>query len=436
MDAHGNGRNFLHHDDCQQLTVDEDPSLPSKSVYLVRPNGDDTSVELYWAVDYVHDKLRKCGENRALYKWRSFFSQCIEQSGLVSNAFACNTHFAGRELPPQALAENVASSNAVLTYYFRVLETSRTRSLTQQVTEMLSRISTCVCEALCHDADSPHLCVDIPLENGSVLQLCPQSGMVDGLRTWVSARHRTALEAWSASWSSMRADGLLTCLLTQDATTPLKDVLMFASGVSRFRKKKGQSPWEGASPSGSMLRALQRGLISFLSGGLLSYIVGQYQIEHNVSKAAPSRKTSTGGRVSMSVDAIWDLLQHSSHSVTSAREVMNVIGPGSRLSQAGGCTESAVDNWSRRRQILYDERMSYSICGARHYNLCADASTHSGKEVLVSVLWCHQNNCAAFPSVQVLLSVDSVAPMELELTSSIEQLAKDNVQKDACFSRI
>ena len=143
------------------------------------------------------------------------------------------------------------------------------------------------------------------------------------------------------------------------------------------------------------------------------------------TKAVPSRQKGGSGKVAMSVDAIWDLLEHAGSTGVSAREALKVIGPGSRLSQAGGCHENSVDPWVRRRQIIYDQRATYSVSGANHYNLCADGSTHSGKDVLVSVIWCHQNNAAVLPAIQALLPCDAICPEELDLTSLVEELAKD-----------
>ena len=143
------------------------------------------------------------------------------------------------------------------------------------------------------------------------------------------------------------------------------------------------------------------------------------------TKAVPSRQKGGSGKVAMSVDAIWDLLEHAGSTGVSAREALKVIGPGSRLSQAGGCHENSVDPWVRRRQIIYDQRATYSVSGANHYNLCADGSTHSGKDVLFSVISCHQNNAAVLPAIQALLPCDAICPEELDLTSLVEELAKD-----------
>jgi hypothetical protein len=66
------------------------------------------------------------------------------------------------------------------------------------------------------------------------------------------------------------------------------------------------------------------------------------------------------------------------------------------------------------------------LIGAKHFNVVADTSKHSGREVLVSVIWSHENQTAAIPSVQSILPCDTlVSPGELDLTTLVEKLAKD-----------
>ena len=412
--------NFLRHDECQQLTCDEDAVLPSKCVYF---NGSD----LFWSVSFLYDKMRVWGETRSLYKWRVFFQQSLEQSGLVTDSFVCRTHFFGNRLPVDALDDNVADSKAVLTYFYFIAEHGRKESIVQQTLQLLCRICNRVCEA--YGCDS-QLNLDIVLETGNRLVVNPQSGLVEGLVDAISQRHRAALHAWINVWTDMFDANLLTSSMTEETEQlPVRDVLMFAFGVNRFRKQGRRAPWDETTPSGSVLRALVRALINFVSEGLLSYIVGQYQVEHDVGKAVPSRRVSGGGesKVSMSPDCIWEILEHAGGSSVSAREALAVIGPNSRLSSAGGCCENAVDSWTRRWQSIYDERAAFTTTGAKHFNMVADASCHSGKNCLVSVVWCHENNAAMFAPIQVVQTGDTLYAGELDLTSLAEKLAKDGV---------
>lgn len=179
----------LLHENCQQPTVDADGCLPSKSVYLVHAPEED----LFWTLDDLHDRLKLWGEKRTLYKWRTFVAESLQKCVLVSWSFVCHLHFSGRDLPPSALDDNVASTRAVLTYLFTIMETGRKDDMVQQVFQLLCRICNRVCETFCHD--SPGYKMDLMLDDESRLEVCAQSGLVGGMQDFVSAKHRTAWQA-------------------------------------------------------------------------------------------------------------------------------------------------------------------------------------------------------------------------------------------------
>lgn len=181
----------LLHENCQQPTVDADGCLPSKSVYLVHAPEED----LFWTLDDLHDRLKLWGEKRTLYKWRTFVAESLQKCVLVSWSFVCHLHFSGRDLPPSALDDNVASTRAVLTYLFTIMETGRKDDMVQQVFQLLCRICNRVCETFCHD--SPGYKMDLMLDDESRLEVCAQSGLVGGMQDFVSAKHRTDWQAWA-----------------------------------------------------------------------------------------------------------------------------------------------------------------------------------------------------------------------------------------------
>eukprot|EP00435_Cladocopium_sp_Y103_P071840 s464_g38.t1 len=206
----------------------------------------------------------------------------------------------------------------------------------------------------------------------------------------------------------------------------MRDVIMFAFKANRTRKSQGKTAWVKAAPSGEVLLQLQRAIIRFLSDGLYTYINGKYQDLRDVTKAPPARRTSTGSnRTSMPVENIWTVLDHAQTTGKNVRQALQFCK--STLSDAGGCHENAAEAWVRRRQIIDDQRVVASMVGANHFNVVADTSKHSGREVLVSVIWSHENQTAAIPSVQSILPCDTlVSPGELDLTTlenKIQRLA-------------
>jgi hypothetical protein len=173
------------------------------------------------------------------------------------------------------------------------------------------------------------------------------------------------------------------------------------------------------------------------------FVIHWYIPHHDTSRLPSARRRSGEGlqheenfpgqvairkkqRVSMNVESIWEVLCQERDSSLTTKQALEVLKKPS-LAQTGGCTGTAVDSWQRRSQALYDERAALTMLGASHYNLISDASTHAGRELLVSILYSWENDCAAFANNQVILPLNIIAPSELELTSLVEQLAKDRV---------
>lgn len=58
--------------------------------------------------------------------------------------------------------------------------------------------------------DSPGYKMDLMLDDESRLEVCAQSGLVGGMQDFVSAKHRTAWQAWAKLWADMYSAGLLS----------------------------------------------------------------------------------------------------------------------------------------------------------------------------------------------------------------------------------
>jgi hypothetical protein len=139
--------------------------------------------------------------------------------------------------------------------------------------------------------------MDLMLDDESRLEVCAQSGLVGGMQDFVSAKHRTAWQAWAKLWADMYSAGLLSVdVVGVPPLLPLKDVLHFAFAAARFQRKQQGKAWNHESPSGAALILLQRGIINFLSQGLFLYVIGQYQCEHDVYNKSRSFQTERGKR--------------------------------------------------------------------------------------------------------------------------------------------
>lgn len=408
----------LNHADCKRLVLDQDLAFPSKAAYLARTGADE---ELWWSLHYLHDRLKDKGERRtSFYKWVTFFKASIQASGLVDED-AFFVHCKGVNTPASQLDDTVATSSGILAFFFRSVETSRTSSIVLFIQGQLREIVTRVTHGIREAMDLPDGEEVLPLH-------VSPGGAVSGLKAGLQMRHQTMLEAWAARWGLMHASGLLGSEL--EDTITLQDLVIFLATAERFRKHSGARAWTERSLR--VLSSLQKSVVKFLATELTYYILMVYMAEHSVDKAFPSRgralKAEGKARVTVAPDSIWELMQSADRSGVSLRQAV-LLHENPLLSEAAGCREHTVDAWQRRHQILYDERVNYSLQGANHFNLVADGSTHSCKDILVSIVFSHENNSAAFPPVQMILPNGSsrVGPGEMELEDPVARLAQDSL---------
>lgn len=412
---------MLLHDRCQPLTIDQDGVLPSKVGYLVTlENGE---VQLWWALDHLYDKFRSCGENRALFKWILWFRHGVTETEYTNGLFI---HTKRQDLPQDALRENIASTVAVISFLAFIQKESRTQQIIDYVRGWMPQIASRACSILTSARS-------IPIEEMLPLTISP-GGVVRGLEESLSNRHRTVFVVVQKAWNAMYESGEVSEQLIsgENLANSLQDLVYFLFSIEKKRKENGQHMWPRSSAVGSTLWKLQKAIVSFLAVGVDVFTRGWYMLEHDCSTVPPSRRGSGGSsqelqsakKVRMTPDAIYELLESARKRTVNVRAGLGLLER-TRLSTVAGCKANAVDAWVRRSQSIYDHRAALAFQGVMHFNLAADASTHAGKELLVSILWSHQCNSAAFANNQVILPLAQIAPGELELTSLVEHLAQD-----------
>jgi hypothetical protein len=67
-----------------------------------------------------------------------------------------------------------------------------------------------------------------------------------------------------------------------------------------------------------------------------------------------------------------------------------------------GCHPSQCMPWIRKLQRLYADRAHLGFKDVHHYNIVADAGTHSCHETFVSLAYSWENDLAAAPYLQLL----------------------------------
>ena len=189
---------------CQRLTLEEDPALLSKTGFLVTTG--DGQQKLWWSLDFLFDKFKANGETRKLFKWLQFFQAGVASTELCSDELFCHTR--QTTLPVQALHENVATTSAIVAFFFYISKESRTSTIMKLVQGLLSGI--------CNRAGlTLNLARNIPLENLLPLTISP-AGLVTGLEEMLSTRRRTCFVVWQKEWQNMFDNGDLCEPLTSE----------------------------------------------------------------------------------------------------------------------------------------------------------------------------------------------------------------------------
>ncbi len=421
---------MLRHATCEPITLVQDAVLPASVAYVQR----EVETKLWWSLDFLYERFHASGEKRKLFKWIQFFKQGVKSIELCSDDFFCHTKTVG--LPIAAVKENLATTSAVLAFLAFIQKESRTDSI-----------------RACAEKWIPGLLQRALFVQSGLFSLAPENmlplhvtpgGSVRGLEETLSARHRSGFYAWQREWNAMHRGGLLAEPLTDGEQRPvtMQDLAMFLFTVDKRRRAERVQPWSRESVAGKCLYSIQKALVSFLASSLDLYVLGWYMTNHDVTVAPPARRDvdhasnepghAVGGqmvvsrkpRVNMSADAIFELLSDARDKTLSMRHSLGVL-QNERLSTSGGCKANAVDAWVRRSQTIYDQRACHSMQGANHFSMVADGSCHAGKETLVSAVYSHENDTACMCNVQIIMPLDTINPSEAELSSLVEDLAKD-----------
>ena len=421
----------LRQDQCKKFVVDEDPALPSKTCFQV-----ETTMDLVWQLNYCYDSFKQHGETRALFKWCQYVYTATKESGFWTNdnSESFIFHFRSPRSPPGYLTDSVCSTVGILSFFFTYVHKGRIARLVNFVSGWV----TSICDRTVANFES-----DFVISEETVF---PQvrvlsGGIVSGLIHSLDGLHSTVLQAWLSQWNSMHSTGLLTLPLIvhnrgeEERVVLLKDLVQFALHSQRTRKLARRNAWSEERPIGKYLLQITRGLIKFLAARLEDIVKGQFlNDDYQIVRVAPARRLSGSNSTKskqttfMSVEAIWEVLQTMQDEGVSTRDTLRTV-KNPRLSNAGGSNENAQDSWIRKLASMYDDKVMYSLAGCNHLNLVSDASTHAGKEVLVSLIWSHENQMGAFSNLQQILPGTVVTPNELELTPIVEVLAKARMTK-------
>ena len=187
-----------------------------------------------------------------------------------------------------------------------------------------------------------------------------------------------------------------------------------------------------------LIGILRFDFIAVVSKCLNSYIERKVQndprfaIARNLPAIRRKSKSDRPVRVDVDPETIWALMESAKYSGVSLRQALLLKKDDSMSSpELAGASEAKAEYWSRKLTGLYINRVQTVFKMVTQLSLVADASTHSGKEILVS--------CAYAPAENAViqhLNTGSLKPSEVDV-SLLAKIAKNRkLQRMSAFRQL
>ena len=132
-------------------------------------------------------------------------------------------------------------------------------------------------------------------------------------------------------------------------------------------------------------------------------------------------------------ESIWKLLVAAQKAGTSLRQALKlkkediINNP-----EFGGAGEGKAVWWTRKLGVMYNKRIKTTFRMLPQLNMVADASTHSSKEILVSVLYSAAANLGGRAIVQHV-KVGNLKPSDVDISVMVNIAKKNKIQRMAAF---
>ena len=173
----------------------------------------------------------------------------------------------------------------------------------------------------------------------------------------------------------------------------------------------------------SFLKVLHDVLVPWIAGGFEKYVRNVYCHTYDTSRPPPALSTAADGKrhyVKVEPRFVWNLMERARAASVSLRQAIALR----RLDEDAGCSVAQADLWTGRYHDIYWKRQSTCIGDTVHHvNIVCDPSTHSNKDIFVSVIWCWEVCTASFPAVQHILPGNRFALAEQDMEAQVEALA-------------
>ena len=368
-------------------SLDFGDSWPCPKVFL-HING----VSVFWALDYLHKQLSRVGCDKQRGHWLGHFKNKLEE--YIAAEQGPHVFIASSNLLPNLTELNVSSCStlALVTFFLRVGAFCRILKALDAVCGYLTIILNRCLEIVPMDG------VDIALPGGHLLHV-DGAGNVTGFGDYLAAAHAAVERSLRKSWATMRetTTWLRGDYVNRDCVVSFRDIVVFLIVFPKLQKKI-----TGHGPS-NLQHSIWENLINAFVPWMVHYL--DKVVRSNATSAAAPALNKTklaNGRayVSVSPEAIWDLMELAACNGTSLRTTISVRNddPAINGAHAGSC-----DLWVNKLLQMYNERaaLGFSI-GANHLSVVADGSMHSCKDTLASLAYSWELDLAAHLTAQIM----------------------------------
>ena len=434
----------LNADRGQWWNLEQLQHLGSKAAWVSNDSG------IWWKLRFLAEAFQPVEKKNTYFnsfKWlKDVFEKQVEKSKEFVTAQLRNCNVNRENSTPiylwtnsdgNHLQEHVTQTSGLLHFLFQYGEVCRASNVFESILERMKTLGASVLEF------SLHLQEQFVFEHLQSASGTNISGgqIVNGVFQSLLKRFNLVLPTVKNIWSELKTEQQIQADFPTSAESSVGfiDLLMFTFWALRWRTKQGKSK---AASLLQLIGLLRADFISILSMCLNSYIERNVMNDPRfaISRNLPAiRRKSTDERpvrVEVDSETIWALMESATLSGMSLRQALLLKKNDSMSSpDLAGASERKAEYWEKKITSLYMNRVQNVFRMTTQLSIVADASTHSGKEILISCAYAPTENLGCHCVIQHL-NTGSLKPSEVDV-STLARIAKNRkLQRMSAFRQL
>lgn len=174
----------------------------------------------------------------------------------------------------------------------------------------------------------------------------------------------------------------------------------------------------------SLLTGVWSAMVIFVAGLLERFVLEEYSRSHDLNSLPrliqlPSKRH----RGLIDGDSAWYVLERARKVFRATPEL--VVAVKSDDQHLSGVTSTTGTKWSATELELYYEKQFDAMHKCKKFHIAADPSTYSGQKTMVSIVWGHEAQRAAYPPIQVIPASTLMSPADMDMVDKLKALAME-----------